>query len=52
MTELQEYLFPFEETDNRVVFLCGLEPMQELCCKPLLKEAFGEKFCLDNVFTF
>ncbi|RCI06781.1 hypothetical protein CU098_011875 [Rhizopus stolonifer] len=54
MAELQEYLFLKDENEltDRIVFLCGPEPMLENCCKPLLKEAFGEEYYSNNVFTF
>ncbi|KAL7333663.1 hypothetical protein PS15p_202530 [Mucor circinelloides] len=52
MEELQQYLFPFSDSTSRLTFLCGPEPMLTHCCLPLLKEAYGEDFCANNVFTF
>ncbi|KAI8640057.1 hypothetical protein BD408DRAFT_391226 [Parasitella parasitica] len=52
MEELQANLFPFPASISRLTFLCGPEPMIRLCCLPLLKEAYGQDFCANNVFTF
>lgn len=52
MQELQEHLFPFTDSKSRLTFLCGPDPMLKYCCYPLLKEAYGEEFCSNNVFTF
>lgn len=52
MQELQEHLFPFPDSKSRLTFLCGPDPMLKYCCYPLLKEAYGEEFCSNNVFTF
>ncbi|KAL9539821.1 hypothetical protein MBANPS3_010044 [Mucor bainieri] len=52
MGELQRYLFPFADSTSRLTFLCGPDPMLTHCCLPLLKEAYGEDFCTNNVFTF
>ncbi|KAK4515935.1 histone H2B [Mucor velutinosus] len=52
MEELKQHLFPFADSTSRLTFLCGPDSMLTHCCLPLLKEAYGEDFCTNNVFAF
>ncbi|KAI9474233.1 MAG: nitrate reductase [Benjaminiella poitrasii] len=51
--EMKKSLFPFNKsTDSRITLLCGPEPMLEKCCKPILKDLFGEDYVKNNTFEF
>jgi hypothetical protein len=53
--ELETFLFPFKRDDDmcsKITLLCGPEPMIDCCCKPLLKNVFGEDYLANNVLIF